>query len=203
RAVHELEVLVEERLHAEGEAADAERLQAAEVRRRGVLRVHLQRDLRQRARVEAFFDGGDEAGHVFQRQERRGAAAEVERLDRLPTAELAAVRLDLHLQRADERTRVALRRDEVEVAVHAALLAEGDVDVEAGQGGTIQEEGEPSIEPQPPPPTRAPAPSKIPKRTPEMPERRTEAAEREGNMPQRQTNVLQRQAKAPERRTQT
>jgi hypothetical protein len=76
----------------------------------------------------------DDAGHVFQWQEGGGAAAEVERLDGLLRAELAAVRLDLRLQRADERAGVALRRDEVEVAVRAALDAEGDVDVEAGQG---------------------------------------------------------------------
>src|SRR5690606_6641901 len=75
-----------------------------------------------------------DARNVLQREERRRAPAEVERLDRLPTAELPPVRLDLRLQRADERARVAPRRHEVEVAVRAALDAEGDVDVEASQG---------------------------------------------------------------------
>ena len=77
-------------------------------------------------------EASDQPRHFFERQQRRRAAAEVDRLDPFARAVLPPVRLDLDEERVHERPVGAARRGEVEVAVDAALRAEGDMDVESG-----------------------------------------------------------------------
>ncbi len=139
RPVHEREVLVEERLDAERQARHAEVARGPEPRRAvvadEVFRVGLDRDLRQRGGVEVVVGRLEHAAEGVGREERGRPAAEVEGRQRGAVAELAAQDLGLGREGADVRALVPTRRREVEVAVDAALRAERDVDVEAGQSG--------------------------------------------------------------------
>ena len=132
RPVHEAQIGFVERLHPDREPVDAQAVQSAQIVARSVLRIDLERHFLKRRQVEMPVELVQHAGDFFERKARGRAAAEVDRLDRLQAAVELAVVFDLGAERLHEGGMQALARDEVKIAVNAALLAKRNVKVDAG-----------------------------------------------------------------------
>jgi len=132
-AVEKFQLVFVKGLHAQAEPVDACVAKSRQLSPVDGRRIRFQRDLRIGRQMEVRADGGDNAGELVGREQRRRAATEIEcREALLPPLRLRAGDVNFTQQRVEIlRHLFALVGYGKEIAVAAANVTERDVDVDA------------------------------------------------------------------------